>query len=422
MSAAPAAAPAAEPELKPEPEQTAGLKPEPEQTPEPEPAWPYGLWAWSRSDSLVAVGAGAMDLLSYLLAGPDQGMATTVPGALLPFLAALPLLARRRRPLPVLAAVLLCGWVPELGALTPVGLHAALSVALYSVARASRPATVAVAALVTTAVQVLRAWSTDPWLAVAEAVSVLVVVAFGVTVRQWQQQVEANRRLQADRAVAEERRRIARELHDIVAHHITTMYLMSGGARANLHSDPDVAWDALVELESSGRMALREMRQLLGVLRGTDEHHGNPATPQPGVADLDRLAADAGAAGLPTELSVHGVPHELPPAVGLTVYRIVQEALTNTRRHAGPTVARVRLEYGAGEVSVEVCDDGRGAPAGAPGSGGYGLLGMRERVALHGGTLETGARREGGFRVAARLPVHPEDDENRPKRKEGQEA
>ncbi|MGW1108478.1 sensor histidine kinase [Streptomyces sp. NPDC002540] len=388
----------------------------------------YGRWAWSRSDGLVTVGAAAADMLGYLFASQDQGMATTVPGALLPVLAALPLLVRHRWPVPVLAAVLLCGWASELGGATPVGLHTALSVALYSVARRSRPATVAVTALMTAAAQVLRSLGAAPWLPVAGAASVLAVVAFGVAVRQWQQQVETNRRLQAGRAVAEERRRIARELHDIVAHHITTMYLMSGGARANLRSDPDVAHDALVDLESSGRMALREMRQLLGVLRGADEPDGTPAAPQPGVADLDRLADEACAVGLRTELTVHGVPRELPPAVGLTVYRIVQEALTNTRRHAGRAVARVRLDYGVDEVSVEVCDDGRGVPAGASsafggsgGSGGYGLLGMRERVALHGGTLEVGARREGGFRVAARLPAGRADDANRPKREKREE-
>ncbi|MGW4160752.1 sensor histidine kinase [Streptomyces sp. NPDC004788] len=375
---------------------------------------------WSRSDGLVTVGAAGADMLGYLLAGQDQGVATTVPGALLPVLAALPLLVRHRWPVPVLAAVLLCGWASELGDVTPLGLHAALSVALYSVAKGSRPTTVAVTTLVTVAAQVLRSSSAAPRLAVAGAATALLVVAFGVTVRQWQQQVETNRRLQADRAVAEERRRIARELHDIVAHHITTMYLMSGGARANLRSDPDVAHDALVDLESSGRMALREMRQLLGVLRGTDEPDGTPAAPQPGVADLDRLAAEACAAGLPTELTVHGVPRELPPAVALTVYRIVQEALTNSRRHAGRAVARVRLDYGADEVSVEVCDDGRGAPVGA--SGGFGLLGMRERVALHGGALEAGNRREGGFRVAARLPAHRAHHENRPTKEERAET
>ncbi|MGW3493766.1 sensor histidine kinase [Streptomyces sp. NPDC001020] len=375
-----------------------------------------GPWGWSRSDGLVTVGAAAADMLGYLLACQDQGMAATAPGALLAVVAALPLLARHRWPVPVLAAVLLCGWASELAGATPVGLHAALSVALYSVATRSRSVTAAVTALVTAAAQVLRSLSAASWLAVAGAASALAVVAFGITVRQWQQQVETNRRLQADRAVAEERRRIARELHDIVAHHITTMHLMSGGARANLRSDPELAHDALVDLESSGRMALREMRQLLGVLRGTDEPDGTPAAPQPGVADLDRLADEACAGGLPTKLTVHGVPRELPPAVGLTVYRIVQEALTNSRRHAGRAVARVRLDYGADDISVEVCDDGRGAPAGA--SGGYGLLGMRERVALHGGTLEADARREGGFRVAARLPAHLADDENRQKKEE----
>ncbi|MFD0629966.1 sensor histidine kinase [Streptomyces sanglieri] len=208
--------------------------------------------------------------------------------------------------------------------------------------------------------------------------------------------------------MADERRRIARELHDIVAHHITTMQLMAGGARANL-ARPEVVRDALVTLESSGRLALREMRQLLDVLRAGDDPESAPSQPQPGVDDLDRLVAESRLAGLPTEFSVHGAQRPLPPTVGLTVFRVAQEALTNARKYAGTAHASVRLTYGQDRVTVEVRDDGGSTPpqegASSVGSGGYGLIGMRERVALHGGTLAVGPQADGGFAVVADLPL-----------------
>ncbi|MFD0571987.1 sensor histidine kinase [Kitasatospora gansuensis] len=196
-------------------------------------------------------------------------------------------------------------------------------------------------------------------------------------------------------------------MHDIVAHHITTMQLMAGGARANL-ADPEVAREALVTLESSGRLALREMRQLLDVLRTDDEPESTPALPQPGAEDLDRLVAESRLGGLPTEFGVHGPVRPLPPTVGLTVFRIVQEALTNTRKYAGTAHASVRLTYRQDGVTVEVRDDGGEAPPPA-GPGGYGLIGMRERVALHGGTLTVGPRPDGGFGVLAELPLTAEE-------------
>jgi signal transduction histidine kinase len=255
---------------------------------------------------------------------------------------------------------------------------------------------------------------------------------------RWQRQGEANRRLLADRAVAEERRRIARELHDIVAHHVTTMQLMAGGARANLRGDSEVVREALVTLEGSGRLALREMRQLLDVLRADDEpdHSPTPApggdrtstpvaapdAPQPGAADLRRIVDDSRQAGLPTEFSVRGTARPLPPTTGLTVFRIVQEALTNTRKHAGPAEARVELTYHQDKVTVTVRDNGTGAaPAPDTTGGGYGLIGMRERVALHGGTLDAGGLDGGGldgggldgggFLVTATLPLEPSLEE-----------
>ncbi|MEV7941284.1 MULTISPECIES: histidine kinase [unclassified Kitasatospora] len=376
---------------------------------------------WTHTDALVAAGACTLDLLNYLLFSEMDGVRrVTPPGLLLVALSALPLLVRRRHPVPALAVVLVVESAIDLS--TPASTHfgAVLMVSLYSVARA-RPAPVAAAAAAVTTVLTTLSQShlrVPSWQALAgTSCSTLLVAGVGLAVARWQREVAANRKLLADRAVADERRRIARELHDIVAHHITTMQLMAGGARANL-THPEVVRDALVTLESSGRLALREMRQLLDVLRAGDEPDTAPPSPQPGAEDLGRLVDESRVAGLPTDFGVHGPRRPLPPTVGLTVFRIVQEGLTNARKHAGPARATVTLTYGPDRVTVEVRDDGgtagtggaapqEAAPAG--GRSGYGLIGMRERVALHGGTLRTGPRPEGGFAVLADLPLAPEE-------------
>lgn len=367
---------------------------------------------WTRNDGLVAVGAGVMDLLSFTFASLAEHGEVPVAGCVLVVTAALPLLARRRAPVLVLAGVLLLGLAMNLSVPTPQHFGAAAVVALYTVVRLRSAPVVAASSVV--AVAALIDWTKWPRLSLLEAVgnvlAALIVITAGAVMNRWQRDIQANRRLLADRAVAAERRRIARELHDIVAHHITTMQLMAGGARANLARDPEVAREALVELEGSGRMALREMRQLLDVLRAGDEAEDEPTAPQPGIADLERIVAESCRAGLPTALDVHGSERPLPPSVGLTVFRIVQESLTNARKYAGEARAQVRLTYEPDGVAVEVSDDGTGADAGlvragtASGSG-YGLVGMRERAALHGGTFEAGPLEEAGFRVAARLPL-----------------
>ncbi|MFE2878556.1 sensor histidine kinase [Streptomyces roseus] len=382
---------------------------------------------WTRNDALVAIGAAVNDLIAYSLGAADDGRPLTVRALVLVVLAAPCLLARRARPVTVLCAVLALG--VALNLTTPQGPHfsAAYMVALYTVTRLCSPAITAAAAVGTVPVTMIsRGFGDSSVLTglLGNTVAVVLVVGAGLVVGGWQRESEAKRTLLADRAVAEERRRIARELHDIVAHHITTMQLMAGGARANLAHDPDVAREALVTLEGSGRMALREMRQLLDVLRAGEEPEQTPAAPQPGTGDLDRIISESRLAGTPTEFTVRGTARPLPPTVGLTVFRIVQEALTNARKHAAGARAHVRLTYGPDGVEVEVRDDGTGGPrpgasragssrtgatrtaASRPGAGsGYGLIGMRERVALQGGTLETGSHDGGGFRVAARLPA-----------------
>ena len=205
----------------------------------------------------------------------------------------------------------------------------------------------------------------------------------------------------ASAAIVEERARIARELHDVVAHSISVMVLQARGGRRVLQSDPADAYDAFAVIETTGQQALDEMRRLVGMLRSSDE--GLPLAPQPGLKELGPLVEQARAAGLPVDVAVEGEPRDLPPGVDLSAYRIVQEALTNALTHAGPARARVVLRYRADELELEISDDG-------PGTGddlgpGYGLVGMRERVSVYGGELQAGRRPEGGYSLRVRLPI-----------------
>ena len=207
-------------------------------------------------------------------------------------------------------------------------------------------------------------------------------------------------------AVAEERSRIARELHDVVAHEVNVMVVQAGAARRVLEREPEKASEALLAIESAGREAMVEMRRLLGVLR-PDESDGD-RTPQPGLASLDRLVEQIREAGLDVELEVNGTVRELSSGLDLSAYRIVQEALTNSLKHAGPlATAKVSIGYEETALRVEVTDDGRGAwPAAVEKNGsGHGLVGMRERVALFGGEIVTGGRSGGGYRVSVKLPL-----------------
>jgi signal transduction histidine kinase len=207
----------------------------------------------------------------------------------------------------------------------------------------------------------------------------------------------------ARRRLDEERLRIARELHDVVAHTMATINVQAGVAAHVLPTHPEAAADALLAIKAASKDGLRELRAILNVLRQADE--ADPTQPAPGMTQLDALVAGTCRAGLETRLTVTGEPFPLPAAVDLTAYRIIQESLTNAIRHAGPATAEVRLEYRHGELRITVADTGRG-PAGAS-NGGHGLAGMRERAAAVGGAVETGPGPGGGYRVAARLPAHP---------------
>jgi len=218
--------------------------------------------------------------------------------------------------------------------------------------------------------------------------------------------LEREREARAERAVDEERARIARELHDVVAHSMSVMTVQAGAARRIIDQDPARARDALGTIERTGRQALGEMRRILEVLR--DRGSGGDRAPLPGLDRLPDLVDQLQLSGLPVEVLVEGSARPLPQGVDLTAYRIIQEALTNTLKHAGPAHAGVTVRYSPAAVEIEVRDDGRGITAavatGTVGEG-HGLLGMRERVAVFGGRLYAGPRPGGGYQIRAHLPL-----------------
>jgi signal transduction histidine kinase len=216
--------------------------------------------------------------------------------------------------------------------------------------------------------------------------------------------LETERDQQARIAVAEERARIARELHDVVAHAVSVMVVQADGAAYAVKSQPELAERAVKTISSTGREALTELRRLLGVLRSED--NGGERTPQPGTQSLSELAGRVRAVGLPVQLDIVGNVDDLPAGVGLGVYRIVQEALTNSLKHAGPgTSATVRVARVGDRVDLSIVDNGRRTTGSLVGvSGGNGLIGMRERALVFGGTLEAGPRSGGGWQVTATLP------------------
>ena len=257
-------------------------------------------------------------------------------------------------------------------------------------------------------------------------------VAAGVAIRGWRRRVgESAERLQraqqehaaeTRRAVQEERARIAGEMHDVVTHNVSVMVVQAGAARRVLDSSPGDAREALLAVEANGRTAMAELRNLLGLLAPSGEAEPGDAcdaalTPQPGVARIPALLDRVREIGMPVELSVAapaGTPRALPPGVDLAAYRVVQEALTNVMKHAGPVRTTVRLQYRPRDLLITVSDDGPppdSAPAAAvgsgagPGSGGRGLIGLRERIAVYGGELDAGPRPGGGWRLTARVPL-----------------
>lgn len=369
-------------------------------------------------DLLVAVGVFLYNLpiIPIFADGPGAAVGLVVVSAAL----CGPHLARRRFPLAVLGIMLVAACVQlVLGAPILAG-DAMLLFAVYNVATrylwwvSLSGAAVTVAWLLVAVVPHLG----DEFLDVGQ-LGVLIVVTFWVWtwgtlvrirrqyiagLRERAEQAERERETNARIAVAGERARIAREIHDIVSHSLSVVVLMSDGAAAKVESQPSRAKSAMLHVRDTGRGALADMRRMLGVLR--EDEPGSDA-PQPGIDQLEALVAESRTAGLPVALTVSGDRASLPDGLGLTVYRLVQEALTNARKHAGPRLTRVdvRLEYRDKEVEVRITDDGQGqAEDSEAGTQGHGLLGMRERVAAHRGALRVGAREGGGFQVVAVLP------------------
>lgn len=387
------------------------------------------LRAWARHRPLAIDGCFAVALvlvdLVFLLLTPRELRPGQLSAALgWSVLCAAPVAARRVAPWPAVAAAVATLAVPALLGHAPTTQGVAFIVLTYTMAvhRPPRAATLAAVLLWVPVALVVTIAPLDGVLDVGPAYLLLnnlltasVSYAVGravharrqstLALRERARVAEANQRSLAQQAVADERRRIARELHDVVAHHVSVMGVLATGARRVLRRDPDTADEAIATIEETSRATLREMRRLLDVLR-TDAEPAADLAPQPGLAGIEALVEQVREAGLPVALRVDGTPGPMEEGVALAVYRIVQEALTNALKHAGAATALVRLTFADGSLAVEITDTGRG-PAPTPDRIGHGLVGMRERVALYGGILRTGPRSGGGFRVYARIPLEP---------------
>jgi signal transduction histidine kinase len=374
-------------------------------------------------DSMLAAAAAALSISLFASELSPAGLpgGVVVLGYALALLHTLALAARRRFPLAVLATSLASGLAFAAIGLPTFVLGPAILVPVYTVAaycewRASL-AGLAAAELALAAVQLTPAEAElSTWVGNTLVLAAAWLLgnfvgdrrAYATQLEERTAELEQAREDLARRAVAEERLRLARELHDVVAHSMSVIAVQSGVGAHVAATQPEEARKALAAIETISRAALEELRRLLGVLRQDDgDEPQSSLAPVPGLADLDTLLAQVAKAGLAVKLRVEGTRPELPAGVDLSAYRIVQEALTNVVKHAGPARAQVVVCYGDQEVAVEVTDNGKGvAPAGDGRTAkvGHGIIGMRERVALFGGDLEAGPRPGGGFRVAARLP------------------
>lgn len=385
----------------------------------------FSLWMKAHpmvGDTLLAALIASLDLLIFVsrTAVEPQGELEPQPWYItIPVIigAVAPIVFRRRYP--ITAAYLIVG-IGLVHSLLEIGVASMFTacVALYTlVAYVSRRS-----ALLFLAVNEVVSLAQTPWQFPDQWITTLIVVnlalafswalgefvgarrAYHAELEQRLRLLETERDQQARIAVAEERARIARELHDVVAHAVSVMVVQADGAAYAVRSQPDLAERAVKTISSTGREALTELRRLLGVLRSEDT--GGERTPQPGTQSLSELAARVRAVGLPVQLDIVGNVDDLPAGVGLGIYRIVQEALTNSLKHAGPgTSATVRVERVGGRVDLSIVDNGHRSSRSLVGvSGGNGLIGMRERALVFGGTLEAGPRPGGGWQVAASLP------------------
>jgi signal transduction histidine kinase len=374
-------------------------------------------WAFDVGCAVVA-GAASLAHFSFGQAGHATHLSLAT-GAIVVIATAGALPLRRVWPGPVfvwtlLAAAVMAQW-PDRGALFPV----ALAISLYTVAATlGRVQALAAAVLLAgTTLLVVAQDGTHHWAAAVSdaagfAAAVLVVGLYAGTRRAYLAALrDRASRLERERdqgnalAAADERARIAREMHDSVAHHLTVIVALSDGALCAVTRAPGDAADAIRDVSATARQALTETRRLLGVLRADSGEQARQ--PLPGLADLEGLLGRVRAAGLPVRYERSGTSADLPPAIQLAVFRLIQEALTNTMKHAGPDAsAAVRLQLASAEVRVDVEDDGTGTGA-ASGTCGGGLTGMRERISAFGGDLAFGPREPRGWQVTARLGFDP---------------
>jgi signal transduction histidine kinase len=370
--------------------------------------------------SLVGVVADLHVDLPETPDGAPRGLDQLGVGLIL--LQTVPVAWRRRAPVAVLAvtggALFLFGRMEYPPSLAAFGFLVALyTVAAYRSRRTSIPA-VLVSVAGVAAIMVLGRGPVEADALLAELVIIGAAWWLGDGLRIRREQLieledravalERDREERAERAVAEERRVIARELHDVVAHNVTVIVAQAGAAQQIFDVAPQEAREVLGTIEHTGREALVEMRRLMGILRTHDDEDGR--SPQPGLRNIDLLVSQVRNAGVPVTLAVEGTPRPLPVGLDMSAFRIVQEALTNVLKHAGPTSAHVVIRYGQDRLDLVVTDNGRGASSnGRGGNGrGFGQLGMRERVALFGGDLRVRTAPGGGYQVSASLPFEDE--------------
>jgi len=369
---------------------------------------------WSRRDPLKVDLALAIVLtvsaeLAILVGGDaphDQ-----LPAALLAPVMTLPIAVRRRYPFAVgvvvttAAAIDHAFWDPQFIAYPIAEFCALYGLAVWT---PGRRFALGVAAFLASAFLAwaisdgsLKGFAGTVLFTVVAVVAMLLVRSVVRSREQRAELAERERDVTAREAVVEERARIAREMHDAIAHNVSMIVLQAGAERRVLDDDSHSTREALEAIEQTGRSALTEMRRMVGMLRSDKR---DPLAPQPSLADLSTLVTQVGEAGLPVELRIEGEPRGLPVGIELSAYRIIQEALTNALKHAGGTHASVYVRYGDTSLELEIRDDGAGASE-AVASGGHGLVGMRERVALYGGRLDAGRRPGGGFEVRVLLPI-----------------
>ena len=371
-------------------------------------------------DSLWRRFPGSSPLVFDVALAGTLSVLVLVAGRPFALLSTAPLAWRRRDPLPVFGLIV-AGAIAS-AARPPYVVFAAIMIAAYSVGAYSRYRLLSLGVLLATGMGVVITYggalpALPDWAGPFVILIPMWLVGNAIRIHQLRAEASEDRATRLEReqeqatqaALAEERSRIARELHDVVAHNVSVMVVQAGAARQVLTASPEQAREALLAVESSGREAMTELRNLLGLL--SDDTADLALAPQPGVDQLESLVQRVSEAGLPVELRVEGTPQPLPPGIDLAVYRIVQEALTNALKYSGLARTEVILDYRESELKVEVLDEGMGSrsrgavarPSVAETTG-RGLVGMRERVALYGGTLEAGPRLERGYAVRAWLP------------------